>query len=144
MYSKCSSFFLIASSMASTHTFAYGGQAYWWCPARSQQWMLTQGMWIWLGCCIRANHVDSLSDWAWTSHFECKMAGDGICVVAQWDLANCHHMNFAWNISAIHIQLTNKPLRALIVPSERCNNQNMSNNFLLFIYFYALIFCGFS
>ena len=28
MYSKCSGFFLIASSMASTHTFAYGGQAY--------------------------------------------------------------------------------------------------------------------
>ena len=28
MYSKCTGFFLIASSMASTHTFTYGGQAY--------------------------------------------------------------------------------------------------------------------
>ena len=49
-------------------------------------------------------------------------------------------MNFTWNISAVHIQLTNKSLCVLIVPNERCNNQNASNKFhRLFIYIHYFI-----
>ena len=59
-------------------------------------------------------------------------------------LSKRYHVNFAWDVSAIHIQLKTKLLRVLIVPSERCNNRNTSNKFSPFIYFHALIFCGFS
>ena len=52
--------------------------------------MLTQGMWMVTSrdCCVCAHHMDSLSDWAWTLQFTCKMVYDGLCiVVAQWDQA---------------------------------------------------------
>ena len=36
-------------------------------------------------CCICADHMDSLLDWAWTLQFEHKMACDVLQVVGQWD-----------------------------------------------------------
>ena len=52
--------------------------------------MSTQGMWMVTlrDSCVCAHNVDSLSDWAWTLQFTCKMVCDGLCIVAtQWDQA---------------------------------------------------------
>ena len=103
--------------------------------------MLTQGMWMGIlrDCCVCAYHVDSLSDWAWTLQFICKMACDGLCiVVAQWDQANHHHAKCARNTSAIHIQFTNKSLHGPILPNKVSNKVSVINFYRLIIFMHQI------